>query len=108
MLSDEITAGHLPKPDGNRVYFVYTDPGITVTAAKVPTTDGHLANSLVDFAGYHSNARDNEGATFYYAVVVNGTYPGGPARAVELPVRHDHQLARAGRGGHRPHRRRLV
>src|SRR5947209_17215018 len=41
-----VTAGHLPQPDDNTVYFVFTPPGTVVY-------DSTGANSTTDFASYH-------------------------------------------------------
>jgi hypothetical protein len=57
---------------------VYTPPNVTVTDARFQTLDGHLANSIQDFAGYHdqfaatiSAGGSSRGATITYAVVVD-------------------------------------
>src|SRR5207245_7254754 len=73
LLDGEITAQHLAAPTADRLYVLFTAPGIVVTA------DGQ--NSVTDFAGYHDVFTDSGGATVYYAVV---PYPSGNLSAQPL------------------------
>jgi hypothetical protein len=58
----------LAYPDPNRLYVVFTDPGMVVTRSNG-------TNSAHDFYGYHSAFVDSWGETIRYAVVAS---PGGP------------------------------
>jgi hypothetical protein len=59
-IRSQITAGHLPKPDANTVYFVFTPPG-------VEAFDRYGSNSVDDFYSYHDYASGSGG--FPYAVI---------------------------------------
>jgi hypothetical protein len=65
-IAADVLGGLLQRPDANRLYVVYVEPGVTVT-------DGG-ENSSQDFVGYHSDFRGPAGAAMHYAVV---PYPGG-------------------------------
>src|SRR5262249_4732898 len=54
-----VVAGHLPQPDENTVYFVFTPPGVEVY-------DSNGDNSVDDFYSFHDYDFDNG---FAYAVV---------------------------------------
>jgi hypothetical protein len=54
-----VTAGTLPKADGNSLYFVFT-------ARNVVVKDRHDFDSVTDFAGYHDYASE---ANLAYAVI---------------------------------------
>ncbi len=66
----EITAGSVPAPNGNSLYFVFTPANVLITAGN--------ENSQNDFLGYHSNffGRNRAGASadIFYAVI---PYQGG-------------------------------
>jgi hypothetical protein len=53
-IRSQIAAGHLPKPDANTVYFVYTPPGVEVF-------DRYGSNSIDDFYSYHDYSRGSGG-----------------------------------------------
>ena len=82
-LQQWISAGPLPQPTGNTLYFVYLPPGVTVVAA-----DG--TKSCKVFCGYHGNI----GHTIFYAVepylTCRGcTYGGGPADSLTKVSSHE-------------------
>jgi hypothetical protein len=61
-----INAGSVGSPDGNRLYFIYVQPGVEVTR-------GANSNSINDFLGYHwsfqGNDRAGNSTRIYYAVI---------------------------------------
>lgn len=61
MLDGQIRAGRVQAPTANRLYFIFTGPGVLVTAGN--------ANSRNDFLGYHSAFTSSTGQTIYYAVI---------------------------------------
>ncbi|HET6878882.1 MAG TPA: DUF4214 domain-containing protein [Pirellulales bacterium] len=62
MINSEIYYGKVPQPNGNLVYFVFTDPNTEVTAGG--------ENSIENFAGYHNSYVDPyDQRTVYYAVI---------------------------------------
>jgi hypothetical protein len=65
-LSASVENGTLQYPDANRLYVVFVEPNVEVTAFG--------ANSLTGFAGYHLAFAGPNGTTIHYAVV---PYPGG-------------------------------
>jgi hypothetical protein len=65
-LSAYVQAGYLQYPDANRLYAVFVEPNVEVTAGA--------ANSVNNFAGYHGAFAGPNGTTIPYAVV---PYPGG-------------------------------
>ena len=74
MLSSEIANGHLPAPSANQLYVVYVAPNVVVHQRG-----GTFSNSFTQgFSGYHQVSTDNNGDTYYYAVIVDqtGWYPG--------------------------------
>lgn len=56
----QVAAGHLPQPDEDTVYFVFTPPNVVVY-------DGSGSNSVDDFASYHDYRFGSDG--FAYAVI---------------------------------------
>jgi hypothetical protein len=62
-----VNAGSIPPPDGNRLYFVYVEPGVLVTAGG--------QNSATDFLAYHDSFPATSGIPINYAVV---PHPDGP------------------------------
>ncbi len=74
----QIAAGHLPKPDENSLYFVFTAPGVVVD-------DEHGADSEHDFAGYHDYSGDGR---FAYAVIPYQKYS-NDARPMTLAASHE-------------------
>jgi hypothetical protein len=66
-LARSITGGLLHAPDANRLYFVFVEPGVNVTAS--------FGTSAADFYGYHSVFRGPTGVAVNYAVL---PYPSGP------------------------------
>jgi hypothetical protein len=54
MLMWELSTGKLAPQNSNSLYIVYTPPNVVVTDSNMHPKDGHLANSIQDFAGYHS------------------------------------------------------
>jgi hypothetical protein len=73
LLDAEITANHVAAPTANRLYVLFTAPGVVVTQ--------NGENSVTDFAGYHDVFTDSGGATVYYTVV---PYPSGNISALPL------------------------
>jgi hypothetical protein len=59
----QVAAGHLPPPDANMLYFVFTPPSVMVKAYGKLSADS--------FDGYHGYGVDNQGRGFAYAVVVS-------------------------------------
>ncbi len=73
LLSSEISAHHLGAPTPDRLYVLFTAPGVTVTV------DGK--SSARDFTGYHSAFTNSTGVPVYYAVV---PYPTGKMSTQQL------------------------
>jgi hypothetical protein len=72
-LAAAIANGSLTAPDGNRLYFVYVEPGVNVVTS--------FGTSALSFYGYHSVFVGPTGVPVNYAVVPyplapNGPYPG--------------------------------
>jgi hypothetical protein len=68
MINGEIANVNVPAPNAQRLYFVWTSPGINVMAPDFtggPTT----AFSTVTFGGYHFFTNDNMARQYAYAVV---------------------------------------
>jgi hypothetical protein len=85
MLQKQISAGTLPAPNSNKLYFVYLPPGTQVTLSG--------SASCTDFCGYHDTANG-----FFYAVM---PYPGctgcqgGLATLDALTSTSSHELCEA-------------
>ncbi len=85
MLQKQISAGTLPAPNANTLYFVYLPPGTTVTMVG--------SASCSEFCGYHDTAN-----AFFYAVM---PYPGctgcqgGLATLDALTSTSSHELCEA-------------
>jgi hypothetical protein len=81
MLDQHIGDGSLQPPDPNRLYFLFTPPGVTI--------DGDPT-----FAGYHTSLVDSQGNQDAFAVV---PYPpdGGPATFQGVTLTATHELAEA-------------
>jgi hypothetical protein len=79
----QIAAGHLPKPDEDAVYVVFTPPGAVVY-------DRYGGNSARDFDGYHDYDFGNDG--FAYVVIPFDNSPGGQQW---MTATASHELAEA-------------
>jgi hypothetical protein len=90
LINYEIGAGRVSPPAGNTLYFVFTPPGVAVSAAGTYSTR--------DFGGYHYYFQDYAGALAYYVVVPhpvgNYTYP-GLDQFQQLTMVASHELAEA-------------
>lgn len=89
-LDSLIQNGSLQAPDGNRLYVVFTPPGVVVSTG--------FGDSQTTFLGYHSAFIDSSGDPVYYAVlpnpVGNSTVPGLTAFQ-QLTAVGSHELAEA-------------
>jgi hypothetical protein len=79
----QAAAGHLPKPDPNTIYFVFTPPGVEVF-------DRYGDNSVRDFYSYHDYASGSNG--FPYAVVAYDDSLDDPG---QMTIYASHELAEA-------------
>jgi hypothetical protein len=79
----EVAAGHLPQPDADTVYFVFTPPGSVVY-------DDQGNNSVTDFASYHDYVFGSDG--FAYALIA---YDGTLRDPREMTMYASHELAEA-------------
>jgi hypothetical protein len=78
-IQNAIKSGNpLAAPDANRLYVVFVEPNVEVIGNFASSRHAGLANSVQDFAGYHTAfaGTDAQGhpATIHYAIV---TTPGG-------------------------------
>jgi hypothetical protein len=79
----QVAAGHLPQPDADTVYFVFTPPGAVVY-------DSYGDNSVDDFAAYHDYHFGSDG--FAYAVI---PYDDSLRNPRVMTVYASHELAEA-------------
>lgn len=77
----QIAAGHLPKPDGNTVYFVFTPPNVEVF-------DAYGDNSVNDFYSFHDFDFGSDG--FPYAVL---PYDASLGDARYMTINASHELS---------------
>jgi hypothetical protein len=88
-IRQEIAAGHLPPPEENSLYFVFTPPGVVVD-------DGTGADSENDFGGYHDYSWGGPDGDFAYAVIPysddHEIAPGNPHLLTDVA---SHELAEA-------------
>jgi len=77
----QIAAGHLPKPDGNTVYFVFTPPDVEVF-------DAYGDNSVNDFYSFHDFDFARDG--FPYAVL---PYDDSLGSARYMTINASHELS---------------
>jgi hypothetical protein len=82
-ISAQIAAGHLPQPDEDTVYFVFTPPGVVVY-------DRFGDNSVDNFAAYHDYRFGSDG--FAYAVI---PYDSSLRDPRVMTVYASHELAEA-------------
>src|SRR5579872_263256 len=84
LLQSMINSGQLQTPDSNSLYNVFVEPGVIVSQSQLSFT-GQPGNSVIDFAGYHSNfagtTADGKNVDIKYSVMPfpgfpNGTLPG--------------------------------
>jgi hypothetical protein len=68
MIDYFVNGNTLPGPDGNRLYFVFTAPGVSVARGGETSPGG--------FLGYHDSFTDSRLGTAYYAVVTYSYIPG--------------------------------
>jgi hypothetical protein len=97
MVAGLISQGWVAPPDGNRLYFVFTAPGVEVSTGNM--TSGTEPN-MSHFLGYHSAFTDpTTGTLAYYAVVPY--VPAGPVtwgitdQVQSLTAVSSHELAEA-------------
>ena len=62
-LAKDIASGFVPPPDANRLYVVYTQPDVIVTAGG--------SNSQSGFYGYHDDFSGGTGPQIIYGVIAN-------------------------------------
>jgi hypothetical protein len=70
-IAADISNGSIPAPDGNRLYVIFLEPGVSVSSP--------FGDSSVDLLGYHSDFLGPTGRGVSYAVL---PFPGGPNGAV--------------------------
>jgi hypothetical protein len=70
MIDYVLHANWLAPPDGNRLYFVFTAPGVSVARG------GEIGPGPGGFLGYHDSFSDAQFGTAYYAVVTYTAIPG--------------------------------
>jgi hypothetical protein len=89
LLQASINLGQLQAPDPNRLYVIFVEPGVTITAFGTDSTQ---------FSGYHDAfaGRDRFGnpAAIRYAVIAyNSPYPAAPS--LTMTVAASHEIAEA-------------
>jgi len=77
----QVAAGHLPKPDANTIYYVFTPPNVVVY-------DRYGYNSARDFYSYHDYAPGNDGFPY-----VSMPYDDSLGDARGMTVNASHELS---------------